>query len=103
MILLALIAFGLIYETVRAVRSTKRPGAALVNAVLTAVVVWFVGASMNWNGQFPMWVWWIIALWTAALVGIRAARFFGDGMQKPAATPPAPRALPQAAAQTAPQ
>lgn len=84
MILLALIAFGLIYETVRAVRPTKRPGAALVNALLTAVVVWFVGSSMNWNGQFPMWLWWIIALWTAALVGIRAARFFRGGIVEPA-------------------
>lgn len=101
MILLALIAFGLIYETFRAVRPTKRPGAALVNALLTAVVVWFVGSGMNWNGQFPMWLWWIIALWAAALVGIRAARLFRD--VPVTATPSAPRDHPQAAAQTVPQ
>ena len=101
MILLALIAFGLIYETFRAVRPTKRPGAALVNALLTAVVVWFVGSGMNWNGQFPMWLWWIIALWAAALVGIRAARLIREAPAT--ATHPAPQARPQAAAQTAPR
>lgn len=101
MIPLAIIAFMLIFDTVRAVRTTKKPGVALVNTVFIAVVVWFVGASMNWNGQLPMWLWWIIALWAAALVGIRAARLFQDAPVT--TTHPAPRDRPQAAAQTAPR
>ena len=101
MIPLAIIAFLLIIDTVRTVRTTNKPGVALVNTVFTAVVVWFVGASMNWNGQFPMWLWWIIALWAAALVGIRAARLIREAPAT--ATHPAPQARPQAAAQTAPR
>ena len=92
MIALTMILLLLVSAPFSAVRKTKGPSYALVNAVISAAVVWMLSFGVNWNGQFPIWLWWAIAVWAAALVGLSAARL----MQ-------ARRGRPRAAAQTAPR
>ena len=92
MIALVMILLLLASATFSAVRNAKGPTYALVNAVISAAVVWLLSFGVNWNGQFPIWLWWAIAVWAAALVGLSAARL----MQ-------ARPARPRAAAQTAPR
>ena len=92
MIALVMILLLLASATFSAVRKTKGPIYALVNAVISAAVVWMLAFGVNWNGQFPIWLWWAIAVWAAALVGLSAARLM-----------PARRGRPRAAAQTAPR
>ena len=92
MIALVMIALLLVSATFSAVRNTKGPIYALVNAVISAAVAWMLSFGVNWNGQFPIWLWWAIAVWAAALVGLSAARLMR-----------ARRGRPRAAAQTAPR
>lgn len=92
MIALAMILLLLVSATSSAVRNTKGPIYALINAVISAAVVWMLSFGVNWNGQFPIRLWRAIAVWAAALVGLSAARL----MQ-------ARQGRPRAAAQTAPR
>ena len=92
MIALTMILLLLVSPTFSAVRNTKGPIYAVINAVISAAVVWMLSFGVNWNGQFPIWLWWAIAVWTAALVGLSAARLTR-----------ARQARPRAAAQTAPR
>ena len=92
MIALTMILLLLVSAPFSAVRKTKGPIYALVNAVISAAVVWMLSFGVNWNGQFPIWLWWAIAVWAAALVGLSAARLTQ-----------ARRGHPRAAAQTAPR
>ena len=92
MIALAMILLLLVSATSSAVRNTKGPIYALINAVISAAVVWMLSFGVNWNGQFPIWLWWAIAVWVAALVGLSAARFMRARLGRP-----------RAAAQTAPR
>lgn len=92
MIALVMILLLLASATFSAVRNAKGPIYALVNAVVTAAVAWLLSFGVNWNGQFPIWLWWAIAVWAAALVGLSTARLTQ-----------ARRGRPQLAAQTAPR
>lgn len=92
MIALAMILLLLVSATSSAVRNTKGPIYALINAVISAAVVWMLSFGVNWNGQFPIWLWWAIAVWAAALVGLSAARLMRAHLGRP-----------RAAAQTAPR
>ena len=92
MIALVMILLLLASATFNAVRNAKGPTYAVVNAVISAAVVWMLSFGVNWNGQFPIWLWWAIAVWAAALVGLSAARLMR-----------ARRGRPRAAAQTAPR
>lgn len=92
MIALTMILLLLVSATFSAVRKTKGPIYALVNAVISAAVVWMLSFGVNWNGQFPIWLWWAIAVWAAALVGLSAARLMRERLGRP-----------RAAAQTAPR
>lgn len=90
MIALVMILLLLASATFSAVRNAKGPTYALVNAVISAAVVWLLSFGVNWNGQFPIWLWWALAVWAAALIGLSAARLTQ-----------ARRGRPRAAAQTA--
>ena len=92
MIALVMILMLLASATFSAVRNAKGPIYALVNAVISAAVVWLLSFGVNWNGQFPIWLWWAIAVWAAVLVGLSAARLTQ-----------ARRGRPRAAAQIAPR
>lgn len=92
MIALVIILLLLASESFKARRTTHGTVKATVSAVITAFVVWLVALGMDWNGQFPIWLWWAFAIWAAALVGLNAARLMR-------ARPGHPRA----AARTAPQ
>ena len=92
MIALVMILMLLASATFSAVRNAKGPIYALVNAVISAAVVWLLSFGVNWNGQFPIWLWWAIAVWAAVLVGLSAARLTQ-----------ARRGRPRAAAQTVPR
>ena len=92
MIALIMILLLLASASLSAVRNAKGPIYAVVNAVITAVVVWLLSFGVNWNGQFPIWLWWAIAVWAAALVGLSAARLTQARLARP-----------RAAAQTAPR
>ena len=92
MIALVMILMLLASATFSAVRNAKGPIYALVNAVISAAVVWLLSFGVNWNGQFPIWLWWAIAVWAAALVGLSAARLMRALLARP-----------RAAAQTAPR
>lgn len=92
MIALVMILLLLASATFSAVRNAKGLSYALVNAVISAAVVWLLSFGVNWNGQFPIWLWWAIAVWAAVLVGLSAARLTQ-----------ARRGRPRAAAQTAPR
>ena len=92
MIALVMILMLLTSASFSAVRNAKGPIYALVNAVISAAVVWLLSFGVNWNGQFPIWLWWAIAVWAAVLVGLSAARLTQ-----------ARRGRPRAAAQTAPR
>ena len=92
MIALVMILLLLVSATFSAVRNAKGPTYAVVNAVISAAVVWMLSFGVNWNGQFPIWLWWAIAVWAAALVGLSAARFMRARLARP-----------RAAAQTAPR
>lgn len=74
MIALVMILLLLVSATFSAVRNAKGPIYAVINAVISAAVVWMLSFGVNWNGQFPIWLWWAIAVWAAALVGLSAAR-----------------------------
>ena len=92
MIALTMILLLLVSPTFSAVRNAKGPIYAVIDAVISAAVVWMLSFGVNWNGQFPIWLWWAIAVWAAALVGLSTARLM-----------PARRGRPRAAAQTAPR
>lgn len=92
MIALVMILLLLASATFSAVRKTKGSIYALVNAVISAAVVWMLSFGVNWNGQFPIWLWWAIAVWAAVLVGLSAARLMRALLARP-----------RAAAQTAPR
>ena len=92
MIALVMILLLLASATFSAVRNAKGPTYALVNTVISAAVVWLLSFGVNWNGQFPIWLWWALAVWAAALIGLSAARLTQ-----------ARRGRPRAAAQTAPR
>lgn len=86
MISLVIIALLLGSVTFSTVRSAKSPTYAVVNAVISAAVVWMLSFGVNWNGQFPIWLWWAIAVWAAVLVGLSAARFMRARLGHPRAT-----------------
>ncbi|WP_269511842.1 hypothetical protein [Corynebacterium faecium] len=92
MIALVMILLLLASATFSAVRNAKGLSYALVNAVISAAVVWLLSFGVNWNGQFPIWLWWALAVWAAALIGLSAARLTQ-----------ARRGRPRAAAQIAPR
>ena len=50
MIALVMIALLLVSATFSAVRNTKGPIYALVNAVISAAVAWMLSFGVNWNG-----------------------------------------------------
>ena len=92
MIALTMILLLLASATFNAVRNAKGPTYAVVNAVISAAVVWMLSFGVNWNGQFPIWLWWAIAVWAAALVGLSAARLTQARLGRPrAAEQTAPR------------
>lgn len=92
MIALVMIALLLVSATFSAVRNVKGLIYTLVNAVITAAVVWMLSFGVNWNGQFPIWLWWAIAVWAAVLVGLSAARLTQARLGRPrAAAQIAPR------------
>ncbi|MGV0375815.1 hypothetical protein ACUY2P_09585 [Corynebacterium hadale] len=74
MIPLTLVAAILMWETFRAVRRPKHAGLALINAALTALVVWWIATPLDWNATLPIWLWWALAVWAAVLVGLSTAR-----------------------------
>ena len=76
MIALVMILLLLASSTFGAVRNAKGPIYALVDAVITAVVMWLLSFGVNWNGQFPIWLWWALAVWAAALVGLSACLLY---------------------------
>ena len=92
MIALIMILLLLVSATFSTVRNAKGPIYAVINAVISAAVVWMLSFGVNWNGQFPIWLWWAIAVWAAALVGLSAARLTQARLGRP-----------RAAAQTAPR
>ena len=85
MIALVMILLLLASATFSAVRNAKGPTYALVNAVISAAVVWLLSFGVNWNGQFPIWLWWALAVWAAALVGLSAARLTQARLGRPRA------------------
>ena len=85
MIALVMILLLLASATFNAVRNAKGPTYAVVNAVISAAVVWMLSFGVNWNGQFPIWLWWALAVWAAALVGLSAARLTQARLGRPRA------------------
>lgn len=92
MIALVMMLLLLVSVTFSAARNNKSPIYSAINAVTSAAVVWLLSFGVNWNGQFPIWLWWAIAVWASALVGISAARLMQARLGRP-----------QAVAQTAPR
>lgn len=60
--------------TFTAVRGVRSPIAGLIDAGCTVLVVFLLARGMSWNTYLPVFVWWLLALWGAALVGFQAAR-----------------------------
>lgn len=60
--------------TFTAVRGVRSPVAGLIDAGFTVLVVFLLARRMSWNTDLPIFVWWLLALWGAALVGFQAAR-----------------------------
>lgn len=60
--------------TFTAVRGVRSPIAGLIDAGFTVLVVFLLARGMSWNTDLPIFVWWLLALWGAALVGFQAAR-----------------------------
>lgn len=46
----------------------------LVDAAFSALIVVLVARTMSWNDGLPVFVWWLLAAWAAALVGIQTSR-----------------------------
>lgn len=57
-----------------AVRGVRSAIAGLIDAGFTVLVVFLLARGMSWNTDLPISVWWLLALWGAALVGFQAAR-----------------------------
>lgn len=64
----------LAWETFKLTRGPKHPGRALLNATLTAAVVWFLVSPLDFTAELPMWLWWAIVAWASVLVGVAAGR-----------------------------
>ncbi len=64
----------LAWETIKLARGPKRPGRALLSAILTAVVVWLLTIPLDFTAELPMWLWWAIVAWASVLVGVAAGR-----------------------------
>lgn len=60
--------------TFTAVRGVRSPTVGLIDAVFTVFVVFLLAHGISWNTYLPVFVWWLLALWGAALVGFQAAR-----------------------------
>ncbi|WP_297850441.1 hypothetical protein [uncultured Corynebacterium sp.] len=64
----------LVHATFIAVRGVRSPVAGLIDAGFTVLVVFLLARGMSWNTHLPIFAWWLLALWGAALVGFQAAR-----------------------------
>lgn len=64
----------LVHATFTAVRGVRSPIVGLIDAVLTVLIVFLLARGMSWNTHLPIFAWWLLALWGAALVGFQAAR-----------------------------
>lgn len=64
----------LVLATFTAVRGVRSPIAGLIDAGFTVLVVFLLARGMSWNTDLPIFVWWLLALWGAPLVGFQAAR-----------------------------
>ena len=74
MISLVLTIVILALATFTAVRGVRSPIVGLIDAVFTVLIVFLLARGMSWNTDLPVFVWWLLALWGAALVGFQAAR-----------------------------
>ncbi|MCT1452499.1 hypothetical protein M3G18_06195 [Corynebacterium sp. p3-SID1145] len=74
MINLVLTIVILALATFTAVRGVRSPIVGLIDAVFTVLIVFLLARGMSWNTDLPVFVWWLLALWGAALVGFQAAR-----------------------------
>jgi len=74
MINLLLTIVILALATFTAVRGVRSPIVGLIDAVFTVLIVFLLARGMSWNTDLPVFVWWLLALWGAALVGFQAAR-----------------------------
>ena len=74
MINLVLTIVILALATFTAVRGVRSPIVGLIDAVFTVLIVFLLARGMSWNTDLPVFVWWLLALWGAALVGFHAAR-----------------------------
>lgn len=104
-IVIIVIIAALAWETNKGIRKKGRPVTELLVAVILAFVALAISSGLDWNGSLPVPLWWGIAIWIAALLGVCTARII-SGPQRSAGditTPPAQPARPQAAAQTAPR
>ncbi|OHF35812.1 hypothetical protein [Corynebacterium sp. HMSC074A01] len=64
----------LAWESIKLARGPKRPGRALLNAILAAAVVWLLVSPLDFNADLPIWLWWAIVAWASVLVGVAAGR-----------------------------
>lgn len=74
MISLIVLVAILASATYAAARPKTNQLSGLIGALFTAVVLVLVARGMSWNEGLPVFVWWLLAAWAAALVGMQAAR-----------------------------
>ncbi len=75
MINLILALVVLAHGTHVAVRPSTTQPTGLIDALVTALALFFLSSGMSWNSGLPVFVWWLLAAWSAAIVGIQASRF----------------------------
>lgn len=56
------------------VRQRKRPLRGLLSILFSVLIVFLLARGVNWNGGVPVFAWWLLAAWSAALVGIQTSR-----------------------------
>nr|VDG63854.1 Uncharacterised protein [Streptococcus thermophilus] len=55
----------------------KSSSTGLLSSLFSVLVVYLLARGVNWNGDAPVFVWWLLAAWSAVLVGMQASRL-GD-------------------------
>lgn len=56
------------------VRWRRSPSEGLVSVLFSVPVIVFLARGVNWNGDVPFFVWWLLAAWSAVLIGIQTSR-----------------------------
>lgn len=75
-ILIIFVVAMLAWETNKVFRKKDRPRTGLFGMLILTVVVLVIASGLHWNGTLPLPLWWFVAVWTAALLGIYTARIF---------------------------